>query len=77
MRWGKNRRETDLERELQSHLELETQDQRENHLTPEQARYAARRAFAMPRSPWRQPARRGDSRGPKGYGRICAMAAEP
>jgi len=45
MRWGRNKREEDLERELQSHLELETQEQRERHLTPEQARYAAQRAF--------------------------------
>ena len=45
MRWGRNKREEDLERELQSHLELETQEQRESHLTPEQARYAAQRAF--------------------------------
>ena len=45
MRWGRKKREEDLERELRSHLELEAQEQRENHLTPEEARYAAQRAF--------------------------------
>jgi predicted permease len=45
MHWRRNKREEDLERELQSHLELETQEQRDCHLTPEQARYAAQRAF--------------------------------
>jgi putative ABC transport system permease protein len=34
-----------LERELQSHLELEAQEQRENRLTPDEARYAAQRAL--------------------------------
>lgn len=45
MRWRRKKREEDLERELQSHLELEAQEQRENQLLPEEARYAARRAF--------------------------------
>jgi putative ABC transport system permease protein len=45
MRWGRKKREEDLERELRSHLELEAQEQQENHLTPEEARYAAQRAF--------------------------------
>src|ERR1051325_379970 len=45
MRWGRKRREEDLERELRSHLELEAEEQRENDLTPEDARNAARRAF--------------------------------
>jgi hypothetical protein len=45
MRWGRRKREEDLERELRSHLELEAQEQRENYLTPEAARYAAQRAF--------------------------------
>src|SRR6266404_9886430 len=41
--WGK--RERSLERELQAHLELEAEAQREAGLSPEQAGYAAQRAF--------------------------------
>src|SRR5438270_5869687 len=43
--WSHKRRESDLERELRSHLELETKEQREAGLGSEEARYAARRAF--------------------------------
>jgi predicted permease len=43
--WQLKKRETDLERELRSDLELEEEEQRENGLPPEEARYAARRAF--------------------------------
>jgi predicted permease len=46
MRWWQIRnRDADLERELQSDLELEAEEQRENGLPPEESRYAARRAF--------------------------------
>src|SRR5690348_11886488 len=46
MRWWQIRkRNVDLERELQSDLELEEEEQRENGLPPQEARYAARRAF--------------------------------
>ncbi len=50
MRWGipKSRpksREQDLDRELRAHLELEAEQQSDSGLTPEEARYAARRAF--------------------------------
>jgi putative ABC transport system permease protein len=46
MRWRPLRtRDEDLERELRSDLELEEQEQRENGLSPEEARYAAHRAF--------------------------------
>jgi predicted permease len=46
MRWWQIRhRKADLERELQADLELEEEEQRENGLSPEEARYAARRAF--------------------------------
>jgi predicted permease len=38
-------KEEDLERELRSDLELEAEERRENGLSPEGARYAARRAF--------------------------------
>ncbi|HXW92614.1 MAG TPA: ABC transporter permease [Terriglobales bacterium] len=49
MRWWQIRkRNADLERELQSDLELEEEEQRENGLAPEEARYAARRAFGNP-----------------------------
>ena len=33
MRWKRRRRESDLERELRAHLELEAEEQRENHLS--------------------------------------------
>ncbi|HEY6331045.1 MAG TPA: ABC transporter permease [Blastocatellia bacterium] len=46
MRWWQlNKRHSDLERELQSDLELEEEQQRERGLPPEHAHYAARRAF--------------------------------
>src|SRR5215472_11566248 len=38
-------RENDLERELRSHLELEVQEQEEQGVSDEKARYAARRAL--------------------------------
>jgi predicted permease len=46
MRWWQiRRRDADLERELESDLELEEEEQRERGLSPEEARYAALRAF--------------------------------
>ena len=46
MRWWRiRRRDADLERELRSDLELEEEEQRERGVPPEEARYAARRAF--------------------------------
>jgi predicted permease len=46
MRWWRRKdREEDLERELRSDLELEAAEQREKGLSPEEARYAAQRAF--------------------------------
>ena len=44
-RWQIKKRDADLERELRSDLELEEEEQRENGLSAEDARYAARRAF--------------------------------
>jgi predicted permease len=43
--WRISKRNADLERELQSDLELEEEEQRERGLSPEQARKAALRAF--------------------------------
>lgn len=43
--WQIRKRDASLERELQSDLELEEEEQRERGLSPEEARYAARRAF--------------------------------
>ena len=43
--WQRKDRERDLERELRADLELETAEQEENHLSAEEARYAAQRAF--------------------------------
>jgi hypothetical protein len=45
MRWWPSKKREDLERELQSDLELEQEEQRESGLSQEDARYAARRAF--------------------------------
>ncbi len=46
MRWRRRKdRERDLERELRAHLDLEAADQQDAGLPPEQARYAAQRAF--------------------------------
>jgi hypothetical protein len=43
--WRIGSRNADLERELRSDLELEEEEQRDNGASPEQARYAAWRAF--------------------------------
>ena len=43
--WQIRKRSQDLERELRSDLELEEEEQRENGVAPEEARYAARRAL--------------------------------
>jgi len=49
MRWWKiAHRDADLERELRSDLELEEEEQRERGLPPEEAHYAAHRAFGNP-----------------------------
>src|ERR1700722_1918559 len=49
MKWWKiGKRDADLERELQSDLELEEEEQREHGIPPEEARYAALRAFGNP-----------------------------
>ncbi len=43
--WQLKKREADLERELHSDLELEEEEQRDSGTSPEEARYAAQRAF--------------------------------
>jgi len=43
--WRRKTREHDLDRELRSHLDLETEEQRELGLSSEDARYAAQRGF--------------------------------
>ena len=43
--WQIKKRDADLERELQSDLELEEEEQRDKGMSPEEARYAAQRAF--------------------------------
>jgi predicted permease len=45
LRRRRNEREEDLERELQSHLELVAEEQEQNGLSPEDARHAARRVL--------------------------------
>lgn len=46
--WQIKKRDEDLERELRSDLELEEEEQREDGLSPDEARYAALRAFGNP-----------------------------
>ena len=46
--WRMRKRDADLERELQSDLVLEEEEQREHGLSAEEAHYAARRAFGNP-----------------------------
>ena len=46
--WQTSKRDADLERELQSDLELEEEEQREGGISGEEARYAALRAFGNP-----------------------------
>src|SRR5580704_8750558 len=43
--WRRKKREQDLERELRTDLELEAAELQEKGLSPEEAHYAARRAF--------------------------------
>src|SRR5262249_55470587 len=43
--WPWKLREPDLEKEVRSHLDLEFEEQLENGLSPDDARYAAHRAF--------------------------------
>jgi predicted permease len=45
MFWRRRSRELDLERELRAHLELEAEEQGEDGLSPDEARYAAQRTF--------------------------------
>lgn len=46
--WRIGKRDADFERELQSDLQLEEEEQREHGVAPEEARYAALRAFGNP-----------------------------
>jgi predicted permease len=43
--WNRKQREQDLDRELRSHLDLETEELRQDGLSPRDAHYAAQRAF--------------------------------
>jgi hypothetical protein len=43
--WKRRDPEKDLDRELQSHLDLESEEQQESGLSPQEADYAARRSF--------------------------------
>ncbi len=43
--WHRNRREDELEREIQTHLDLEAEEQRAAGVAEDRARHAARRAF--------------------------------
>ena len=45
MFWRRKQREQDLEREIRGHLELEEEEQRDSGTAPDEAPYAARRAF--------------------------------
>ena len=43
--WPRRNREEEFKREFEAHLELETQEQQGSGVTPQEAHYAARRAF--------------------------------
>jgi len=43
--WRRGKRDADFEREIQSDLELEAEEQRERGVSPDEARYAALRSF--------------------------------
>jgi hypothetical protein len=43
--WDLKKKRADLEREIQSDLELEEEEQREIGISPEEARFAAHRSF--------------------------------
>src|SRR5262245_3065875 len=45
MKWRRRSRQNELERELQAHLELETEERRGDGLSQEEARRSAMRAF--------------------------------
>ncbi|HEY1341369.1 MAG TPA: permease prefix domain 1-containing protein, partial [Bryobacteraceae bacterium] len=45
MRFWRRRRDQDIDRELRTHLELEAEEQQQTGISPNEARYAARRAF--------------------------------
>src|ERR1700722_19238677 len=46
--WQMRKRDADLQRELESDLELEEEEHRERGMSSEEARYAALRAFGNP-----------------------------
>ena len=48
MWWQNRKRDQDIERELQSDLDVEVEEQRDRGMAPEDARYAALRAFGNP-----------------------------
>ena len=48
MYWRRKQQEKDLERELQSHVELEAEEKKEHGLSPEEAHYAARQTLGNP-----------------------------
>src|ERR1044071_9026090 len=48
MWWQARKRNQDIQRELQSDLDVEEEEQREQGVAPEEARHAALRAFGNP-----------------------------
>ena len=48
MWWQSRKRDQEIERELQSDLDVEEEEQREQGVAPEEARHAALRAFGNP-----------------------------
>src|SRR5215467_8827718 len=43
--WRRRKQQEDLDRELRDHLDLEAEEQRDRGASPNEARFAARRAF--------------------------------
>ncbi|HEX7362698.1 MAG TPA: permease prefix domain 1-containing protein [Bryobacteraceae bacterium] len=66
-------RDDDLDRELRSHLDLEAEEQQESGVSPEEARYAAKRALGNASSSKKTSAPPGAGTPPSGSGTTCAI----
>ena len=75
--WTARQRDADLRRELQSDLDLEEEEQRERGLSPEDAHYAALRAFGNPRRSASKPVPSGPLSGSNPSRATCVTASAP
>ena len=74
--WPSRKRDAELERELRSDLELEEEEQRERGVSPDEARYAALRAFGNITLIKEQTHEAWGGASFERSGRICAMRGE-